>query len=522
MTYFFSFYGIFLVSTIIFYLVGYLLLSVLSLKKNIDTSFWEITQSLVVGVVSSITIMAIIATKFVTINVLFLFIGFFLYLLVKQNQQIIHKTDFKLLKSNISKLFVAHFLLFCFCFFNSYIIDNQNVILPFKIPNSDILHYARMSDYFFINGQENTSRIYNDLSASFNGATPYHYFEIWLNGLISNTFSVLSLPCWLFITAPLLTFLCLITYLSMQEHFLGKVNLIGLALALILLGMGGFAFNWLKSLQAFTRFMSLSLNIFAEPGKFMPILLFMALSMLLLLKNKKEEAILVLLATSVASFIAFPAIIGGVFLSVLVFFWKGFFDKKLLLKSLFYMFSIAALTFIFYYLAKPNLKNNTSVNVIMSFLENSLNIELLTTRIQLIFKAISVILIINILIVFCAFYFYKKLIIIALPLFFVSLCGVISWVMLNENTDAPQLVYFVVISSFHILGCMSGILLYENISNKITTNTKNVTHYAKIAVLGVFCLMSTKKLWHIKDSFFYNSVIYENNYLEKVKKILVI
>jgi hypothetical protein len=58
-------------------------------------------------------------------------------------------------------------------------------VLPIKIPFPDISFYGRLTDSLIETGQESYVDYHARLSPGFSGPTPYHYFELWLAGILA-------------------------------------------------------------------------------------------------------------------------------------------------------------------------------------------------------------------------------------------------------------------------------------------------------------------------------------------------
>ncbi len=86
--------------------------------------------------------------------------------------------------------------------------------------SDDIYDYASTSYQLVHYGIENrTSLLAEFYPKLFNGVQPYHYFELWLNGMITTVFGGSYVTNLLFVTYPLLLWLYVLVLLALMEHF---------------------------------------------------------------------------------------------------------------------------------------------------------------------------------------------------------------------------------------------------------------------------------------------------------------
>lgn len=100
-----------------------------------------------------------------------------------------------------------------------YLYFNFNLWSPF-IPSDDIFYYAGLSEQINRYSQENRFAFLSEYFPNeFYGISPYHYFELWMNGLLSFFGKLSNAYCLLFVTYPILIWLFLMGILSIMENF---------------------------------------------------------------------------------------------------------------------------------------------------------------------------------------------------------------------------------------------------------------------------------------------------------------
>lgn len=202
--------------------------------KEVNTSFEYFLKMLII-LSFAISIYAIYATNGKTLFWSYLLI--ILVLLLKKKIQL-KQFELKNFFYNISYLLylIPILILQCILHFNF-------SKLEFKIPSDDIIVYASYSKQIVEFGQENKYALFSHFYPKlFNGVNPYHFYELWLNALVSLLNKNESIYNLIFITYPLLIWMAFIGLISILDNF--KINKIKSKLfALLFLFIGPLYFQ---------------------------------------------------------------------------------------------------------------------------------------------------------------------------------------------------------------------------------------------------------------------------------------
>lgn len=170
--------------------IGFQVLNICNkLTKNV---FKDTFASILTGSITCVLISSIVQAKFMTINVLFFYPIFFLIKSFKI------KPNFQF---NNFKLFIKIFITTSAISVPFYLIEVLYLFdlssLELKTIHYDYIFYAEVSESIFETGNENNFRTVNTFfNEDFKFLTPYHYFELWLNGFLArlcNTPYILNL-----------------------------------------------------------------------------------------------------------------------------------------------------------------------------------------------------------------------------------------------------------------------------------------------------------------------------------------
>ena len=218
-------------------------------------------------------------------------------------------------KDLISPVWVVIPIIFFIFYILKYsVFYNAQVQFP-NLPHNDILHYLSISDGLSKYGQENFFRFKNDLFSEFNGLIPYHYFDLWLNALISSSLSVNNFFSWHLIMHPLLLTMCALAYMSLYE-VQNKLNWKGVLLAL------GFCFYCGLPLEA-PKFVLSAANPFLF-SKSIVSYIFIIITIIFLYRNLKLTSISTLL---VLTWI-YPTVAPGIYIGLTLFFTYSLLLKR--------------------------------------------------------------------------------------------------------------------------------------------------------------------------------------------------
>ncbi len=349
-----------------------LFLGVFSLKKftnykfksQLSVSFFGLVMGvLLIGFLTSITL-----THFKTINSLMLIP--LLYLGLKSNVFCVNSIklseliSFKhLLKLNLSVLLVLTLQLLFYGGFHT------PVLLPIDVNNYTEICYG-LSEGF-----ENHYGALNNLNIKqYQGSSPYHYFDLWINifyySILPNIKLGYSL---LFITYPLLLSIYFLGILKLFQKLSFAIHF-KVILSILLLFAGPLSLEILKTIFEEGRILSSNTVIFENSGYFFNTLPFsyhgqkhlidyvlFLLFIFLFRANKLRYAYLILTIICIVNIGTYPAIFGGLILySIYQFFISD--QPKLVFKAFFVPF-ITLISILLFYLVFSSSNNEKGLEI---------------------------------------------------------------------------------------------------------------------------------------------------------------
>jgi len=293
--------------------------------------WFEVFVALITGVFVAVFIYSVISTNGATVNMLALIpLGYVFY---KNPPAWTHgKLRLKEFFNYKINLISIPLLLFQILFFIDF---SGNYLLP-----KDTILYSETS-YFLSMGHENTYGVLNDTYLA--GATirtPYHYFELWLNALLSSTFHIYHGQALLLISYPLLLACYFSGILSIFYHFNRHVNWKIISVAYLLLFIGPVYINifigdiifplYDKLLQGVLNFFNSTTIVLENTGfynntmafshygqKHLPFYCFFVLLVMLLLKRKVHLSLVLLSMVVIINVGLIPGVYGGAGLFIL-------------------------------------------------------------------------------------------------------------------------------------------------------------------------------------------------------------
>lgn len=207
-----------LVSLIIFYVKGSIILLLFRIRPSKD-SYYDTFNRLMVGISLSTLLYACVKTQCNTILLGFFLIGvcYFYYVRKKGvfDKSLKFKDIFKFDK-NVASIMGVFFLIGIF-FFVIRGITFYNY--PFNyFPHPDYGFYSILSQTINDTGVESYRYVYNPFNQSFS-ASPYHYFELWLNAGIASYSNVSMLETLVIIVYTILATVFAIGMISLTRIF---------------------------------------------------------------------------------------------------------------------------------------------------------------------------------------------------------------------------------------------------------------------------------------------------------------
>lgn len=203
-----------------------------------------------------------------------------------------------------------------------YLYFNFSSNSPF-IPSDDIFYYAGLSEQIIRYSQENRFAFLSEYFPNeFYGISPYHYFELWMNGLLSFFGKLSNAYCLVFVTYPILIWLFLIGILSLMENFSIALTKRNFYLPFLLLFFGPVYISFYETIFNDGNFFAST--VFTIPGfvkqtlsfsyygqKHLVINILSVLLVLFIFQKNTIARIVASFGMVSASFGLFPGIIGG-------------------------------------------------------------------------------------------------------------------------------------------------------------------------------------------------------------------
>lgn len=202
--------------------------------KHVQSSFEYFLKTVIILSVT-ISIFAIYETKGITV-----FWSYILIILILIFKKIIlfNKFDFKQFCSDL------YFTLYSIPILILQFILNYNFSKgDFKIPSDDIIVYASYSKHIIEFGQENKYALFSHFYPKlFTGLNPYHFYELWMNALVTKLNQDSSILNLNFITYPLLIWIVVIGLISILDTLnINKIK--GRIIVILLLFIGPLYFQ---------------------------------------------------------------------------------------------------------------------------------------------------------------------------------------------------------------------------------------------------------------------------------------
>ena len=338
--------------------------------NNSKNSFGIIFIKLIIGLFISVSLYSLYQTNFASVSIVFLVI--LLLIVIRYFKNI--KLNILINREEIKFFIYGAIIIIPIYLIQLIIIGNDQYLI-----DTDKLFYSRISYFLVENGFEsiynNTSNLFPEI---FQGTTPYHYFELWLNSLLSNVFNLSSSITLCLFTYPLLIFYSFLGLLSILETY-SEIKSLTYIVCFLLIWCSPFYLEIYRKLFENGNFF-LNTTTFGITGhtyrtspitswgqKNLPItILFLFSYYMYRLKNKQisNNALLVMPIISIAMA---PAIFTGLCISNFIKYLKT--KNKKYFKSLIYTILIAFSILTFYFLTSSKGSHNTSTSMIYNFLE---------------------------------------------------------------------------------------------------------------------------------------------------------
>lgn len=506
MVFIFIYYGFFLFLTLsLLYLIGTFVLHIFQIK--IYGFYLQSFVKLLLGLTIFVVVTAMIYTKGLTIQVLFLPLLFFLaYRYSKKTENTSIKISYNF--SNILAILSAILCIFCFRFGQIY---NSESNIPLA-PHGDVVYYANCIDFLASFGHENSSVDYTNPQ----GNSPYHYFELWFGVGVSRLFSLntaLSLVLIVFSIGNILIWLGLCAILSSYR----ELKIIDIFFCLLLLSVTGLSFE-LYTKVGFMKYIDVYARNSLNYSKLFVIYIYAIASWLFFMRNKRLEAVICLLAIPIGFISTAIGIFSGIFIWIcLEYLIKKKFDYY---RELLACILIALSIFVFYKFVTTPVNTHVSTNTVgvinklvdVVYLKTILNIVIGSTiQILLLFLPFLILLFLNKHIHF----HYKSLIssefILFVCIYSLSLLG---WGVLHNKVSSTQVFTNIVTTLLNIFASVSMLIIWQNKNTKLLY--LNCIFLCIILILSIRTSLVDYRFPYAQSNKYVDSVLKKSNEFSKI------
>jgi hypothetical protein len=517
------FFGL-LISFVFFYLVGKGVRFLYSKVFIFSYLFADIFFSLVVGQVVIVCVYAILCTKGLTIQWLFLLIAFFFWW-ERKEELVSFQTKketpitLKYLLPSIVTLLIGS--LFCFAWEALFFLKVSD--FPFNLPFVDTPFYSKIAHFLSVTGSENTANMERWFeNRPSHGIALYHYFELWLNSFITNCLGLLEMPTYILIVQPLFYLSGLIGILALLERKM-TFHFLHLFWAILLLFTSAVFFDFYSKIEKLQYIDIIFFNFLGHLSKKTGTYYVCMLIFALLFEQKRyTQAFYGLFCLPIMTVTMLPAVIGGTWLFLVLSFFLRAFPVKIIRKI-----GFASTLFFIIYLCLYQLIKDENALFILNHSFSSFEINHLFTKLKLVIGTwgqvfllfvpyLVVILINNVLNTYKSMYYNHKGIIIALVSILIS--GTITWALFFNMRDGFQL-FSGTLSAISVLFI---VLLIQYVAIFSFTKPKMIAINLLLITLLSFNLFSQikkqKHQYSNSNNYFTRGKPHGEVYLKKIKE----
>jgi hypothetical protein len=195
------------------------------------------------------------------------------------------------------------------------------------------LFYAEVSKCLIYTGQENTFTASNFINDEYRYPTPYHYFDLWLNGITAHFFKQdFSLNLYL-VTYPFFMFTLLCGYMGLAERS-GKIKFLHIPVVIAMLFVSG-----LRLSEKISGFENVSSRMIGPTeicfgSHLLPVYCSTLFAFIFYLERKTILFLAFIFCLPVVSISLLPAVSSGLFIFLII---RLFFHKELRAETLRYL-----------------------------------------------------------------------------------------------------------------------------------------------------------------------------------------
>ena len=287
-----------LLLTMIYGATGYLTLFYKGPSARSPVNFRVAFLSLFIGIVLLVSLYAIWFTHGKTIQIIMLPLVVFLTAVIRRENHAFMKREYS------SYSLLSALLLFVVIFFAYSYLTASNEYMA-----NDYILYSKISYYMPKTGIENDYHLFNTLDADYRAATPYHYFDLWLNSVNCSIMPGVSrYDTFLLVTPTILLVVVFLAFLAIYETY-RKPDAFGFLFSLAILFFGGVFLPFYHKVAILDSFEYCFFPFTSfHVVKFAPTVLFMAAAYILLTNLNLLAALLTISMVAVVSAVNIPDI----------------------------------------------------------------------------------------------------------------------------------------------------------------------------------------------------------------------
>lgn len=288
----------------IVYLFGYLLIGRIYNNKIVESVFLSLVASISLIVLVYACYMTLFRTVLLGIGIPMLGIAYYQINTLKKSS-----ISLIVILKSLKLLAIPTILILIITIVN-YVDFSSNYLCT---PHPDYCFYSRVSDYMGLFKLENCQ--FDHLNPNMMGYVPYHYFDLWLNGLFTQIFGFTNLITFVLITYPLLqviVFVGIYTVLNLYG-FKNKFSL-----AVIFMFITGVYFQFYATIPFLEHMVTFpGMNILKSP-KILPIYIYLLLSFYFYKNNSFEQFILSILFLPFVYITTAPSVFCSISIIILI------------------------------------------------------------------------------------------------------------------------------------------------------------------------------------------------------------
>jgi hypothetical protein len=404
--------------------------------------FSDVFFSLLVGQIATVFLYTIFCSEGQTIQWVFLIPTFFIVSFFNENKPVSTSASVSYLKI----LSIFGVVLICFLWEAIFFLRFNG--FPFSLTFIDNIYYSKLSHFLGVTGQENYWCMENYLLGNKeSGIALYHFYEMWLNSLISRLFGLLNLPAFLLVSQP--TFHCIgfIGILAIIENFEAKFNFTHFIIGFLLLFVSTVYFSFYERINFLEYADIIFFHFLGHVSKKTGIYYMLSIAFMLLMHRKEiVPAFCAVFCLPVMTVTAFPFLVGGTGLAIIIFFIFSILEKKEVYRLTAFLFAFTISYLIVYLLLRDINSVMTPDYALSGFFKNNFS-ELWTKAKLIIGTALKVAFLLSpfILLILISlkikqlFSLWREHRLTIIFCFTNILVGLVTWAVLNQIEDMFQL-----------------------------------------------------------------------------------